>query len=218
MEIGIQPVTAFARFFEATPGNSVKVVRDARLFQSDPGSYIKRAYYGPFLSALKQTHWKGTDLATFESKLEDVVMEIAGSNSKGRAAKEKRYRDLGKDYITYWQQYPDSQPFEVPEAVTAIAKLRLCVTAELGIRVGSDEFALEPYFRLPQPTRLYRQAIQHITQQARQNVWHSDWIAAIYDVDRKTRLPDICVNPRDLGIALQGAAANFIQIWNSIEL
>ena len=216
MEIDTQPMTAFARFFEATPSQKVRMVRDARLFQSDPGGYIQRAYYGAFRNALRQTHWIGHDLATFEAKLEDVVAELRLTGKQ--PAKLEHYKELGESYVGYWRQYPDLEVFEVPTAETEIAGLKIRITGDVGMRFGGDEYALEPYFRAPRPTRLFRQAVQYITEQARQGVWNPNWVANIYDARRRLLLQELRVRPQDLRIGLDGAAADFQQIWQSLEL
>ena len=217
MEIHTIPLTAFARFFEATPGNRVRMVRDARLFQSDPKGYQFRAYYGVFRNSLRQTHWNGTDLDTFEAMLDDAIAKLATTSRRGHEAKEGNFRELGKDYISFWNQYPDTHVFEVPAVETEIAGLRLRVTAEFGIGFGGDEYALDPHFRAPKPTRLFRQAVQYITEQARQGVWNPNWIARIYDVRRKIILPELRIRPQDLRVGLEGAAADFKQQWSSLE-
>ncbi|MCH7787353.1 MAG: hypothetical protein IIC22_07570 [Chloroflexi bacterium] len=209
-------MTAFARFFEATALQKVRMVRDARLFQSDPTGYIQRAYYGSFRNALRQTHWNGTDLATFEAKLDDVIAELRSTGKQ--PAKPEHFRELGESYVSYWKQYPDLQVFDVPTAETEIAGLRIRVFGNVGISFGVDNYALEPYFRAPKPTRLFRQAVQYITEQARQGVWNPNWIATIYDARLKQLLPEIRVRPLDLRIGLEGAAADFQQIWRSLEL
>mgnify|MGYP001614309910 CR=1 FL=1 len=91
------------------------------------------------------------------------------------------------------------------------------MTAELGISFGGTDYALAVYFRAPKPTRLYRQAVQYLTQQARSRVWSPEWVAATYDVRRRHILPDLQIRPQDLRIALEGAAANFQQIWESLD-
>ena len=211
MEIYTQPLTAFARFFEATPRLKVTMVRDARLFQSDPQGYYLRAYYGAFRNVLRQTHWRGSDLATFEAKLDDIIAE------QNIPAKQEHYRALGKAYVSFWNPYLGASVFEVPPVETEIAGLRIRVTAEFGINFGGDDYALEPYFRVPKPTRLFRQATQFITEQARQHVWNPNWHAAIYDVRRKLILPEMRIRTQDLRIGLEGAAADFQQIWKSLE-
>ena len=216
MELGTQPMTAFARFFEASPTQKVKMVRDARLFQSDPQGYQGRAYYGQFRHALWLTHWRGSDLVTFEAKLDDVIAELRFKDKQ--PAKPEHYRVLGDAYVDYWKGYPDAQVFEVPTAETEIAGLTIRVAGIVGINLGGDEYALEPYFRAPKPTRLFRQAVQHVTEQARQGIWNPNWHANIYDVRRKLFLQDMRVRPQDLRIGLEGAAADFQQIWRSLEL
>ncbi|MDO8614670.1 MAG: hypothetical protein Q7T33_02900 [Dehalococcoidia bacterium] len=211
MEINEVPLTAFARFFEATPAEKVKMVREARLFQSDPGGYALRAYYGAFRNALRRTHWKGSDLGTFGATLDDVIAE------QKSAPKQEHYRDLGKAYVDYWNLYDEAAIFPVPDAEVEIAGLRLRVNAELGISFGGTDYALAVYLRAPKPTRLYRQSVQYLTQQARSGVWNPEWHAATYDVRRKVILPDLRIRPQDLRLALEGAAANFVQIWNSLD-
>jgi hypothetical protein len=211
MEIHTQPLTAFARFFEASPSQKVTMVRDARLYQSDPDGYVQRAYYGAFRNVLKRTHWKGSDLGTFEATLADVIAE------QRITAKQEHYRDLGKAYVEFWAQHDDTATFSVPDAFTEIAGLKLRVTAELGISFGGEDYALAVYLRAPRPTRLYRQAVEYITQQAKSRVWHPEWHAATYDVRRRVILRDLQIRPQDLRLALEGAAANFQQIWKSLE-
>ncbi len=211
MEINEVPLTAFARFFEATPSEKVKMVREARLFQGDPGGYALRAYYGAFRNALRQTHWRGSNLGTFEATLDDV---IADQNSE---PKRQHYRDLSKAYIDFWKTHDDAEIFPVPVAEMEIAGLKLRVTAELGISYGGADYALAVYLRAPKPTRLYRQAVQYLTQRARSGQWNPEWTAATYDVRRRIILPDLQMRPQDLRLALEGAAANFQQIWNSLE-
>lgn len=214
MEIGTQPMTAFARFFEATPSQKVRMVRDARLFQNDPEGYTQRAYYGAFRNALRQTHWSGTDLITFEAKLEDVIAELRLTGKQ--PAKLEHYKELGESYVDYWRQYPDLGVFEVPTAEAEIAGLRIRIAGEMGIRIGGDEYALEPYYRAPRPTRLFRQAIQYKTEQARQGARNPNWVANICDARRRQLLPQLRVRPQDLRIGLDGAAADFQQFLRSL--
>lgn len=210
MEIHTQPITAFARFFKAKPALKVRMVRDARLCQSDPKGYRLRAYYGDFRNALRRTHWNGSDLSTFEATLEDVI-------AQQKIAKQEHYRNLGKAYINFWNRYPDARVFEVQTVETEIAGLGIRVTADLGISFGGDDYVLEPYFRAPRPTRLFRQAVQYLTEQARLHVWNPNWNAAIYDVRRQLLLPQMRIRTQDIRIGLEGAAADFRQIWNSLE-
>lgn len=211
MEIHTQPLTAFARFFEASPSLKVTMVRDARLFQTDPAGYVQRAYYGSFRNVLRQTHWKGSDLGTFEATLDDVIAE------QKIDAKQQHYRELGQAYVDHWRTRDDTAVFPVPEAEMEIAGLKIRVTAELGISFGGVAFALAVYLRSQKPTRLYRQAVQYLTQEARSRVWDPEWTAATYDVRRKIILPDLQIRPQDLRLALEGAAANFQQIWKSLD-
>lgn len=211
MQIDTQPLTAFARFFEASPSQKVTMVRDARLYQSDPSGYAQRAYYGVFRNVLKRTHWKGSDLGTFEATLEDVIAEQKVSS------RQEHYRDLGKAYVAFWSLHDDVAVFPVPPAEMEIAGLKLRVTSELGVGFGGNDYALEVYFRAPKPTRLYRQAVQYLTQQARSSKWSPEWVVATYDVRRKLILPDLQIRPQDLRLALEGAAANFQQIWESLD-
>lgn len=217
LEIHTMPLTAFARFFEATPAAKVRMVRDARLFQSDPDGYRMRAYYGEFRNALKRTHWQGTDLDTFEASLEEKIANLAKSARRGHDAKEEHYRDLGEAYRSFWSQYPDATMFEVPPAETEIAGLKIRITAEFGVCFGGDDYVLEPYFRAPKPTRLFRQAVQYITEQARPGIWNPNWHARIYDARRKIILPEERVRPQDLRHGLRGAAADFQETWRSLE-
>ena len=150
------------------------------------------------------------DLATFEATLDDVIVQ------QNVSAKQEHYRLLGESYIGFWKPY-ETAVFEVPTVETDIAGLKVRVTAEFGICFGGDDYALEPYFRAPKPTRLFRQAVQYITEQARQQVWDAEWHAAIYDVRRKLILPELRIRPQDLRIGLEGASADFQQIWRSLE-
>ena len=223
VEVGTLAMTAFARFFEATPQRKVTMVRDARLFQAEPLKYKYRAYYGAFRNALRQTHWKGTDLPTFEAKLDDVTEELRLAGRKGNASKRERYQNLGNSYVRFWGQYDDIELIRIPEIYTEIhtqiAGLKIRVSAELGVRISGVEYALDPYFRKPRPTKLFREATWVLTEQARQNTWDSRWTAAVYDVDRRIILPEPRItNPRDLIAGLEGAAANFLQIWKVLEI
>jgi hypothetical protein len=212
MEIGRQPMTAFARFFEATPAEKVKMVRDARLFQSDPAGYAQRSYYASFRNVLRRTHWSDSDLGTFEATLDDVIAEL---NSQ---PKQQHYRDLGKAYIDYWRNYGDASIFRVRAVEMEIAGLKLRVAPEVGVSFGGDSYALEVYFRAQPPTRLYRHSVQYLAQQAKaKSAWNPDLRPAIYDVRRRKILDDLQIRPQDLRLALEGAAANFQQIWESLD-
>lgn len=119
--------------------------------------------------------------------------------------------------MDFWEQYPDLQVFEVPTVETEIAGLRIRISGEVGMSFGGDDYALEAYLRARRPTRLYRQAVQYITEQARQGIWNPNWIANIYDMRGKQLLQDLRVQRQDIRIGLDGAAADFQQQWRSLE-
>jgi hypothetical protein len=216
MDINTQPLTQFARFFEATPTVKVRMVRDARLFQSDPKGYMGRAYYGLFRNALGQTHWSGSDLTTTKAKIDDVIAELRFGGKQ--PAKPEHYQALAEYYLHFWKRRKDTSVFEVPTTEIEIAGLRIRLTGQLGISFGGDDYVLEPYFRTQKPTRLFRQAVQYLTEEARQGVWNSNWHAAIYDVRQELILPDIRLRAQDLRIGLEGAAADFQQQWKSYDV
>lgn len=209
MEIKSVPIATFARFYEATGPRKVTMVRDARIFQSDPTGYSGRDYYRDFRNTLKQTHWQTNKISTFEAALDALVAEqtIAG--------KQEHYRTLGEAYIKVWKKH-DAHFFRVPTVSLEIAGLNIRVVTEVGMRFHGDNLALKLLLTAPRPTRQFRQAVQHLTARGRDPSWRADLQAAIWDVRREEILPQLPI-PKDFQLALEGQAMAFRQIWDSLE-
>ncbi len=205
MEIKQVPITSFARFYGATGPQKVKIVRDARQFQSDPRGYGGRDYYMNFRNALKRTHWRTDDIVSFEAELDSLVAEQR--NEK----KQEHYRELGEAYINFWKKH-DAQFFEVPKASLTVAGLNIRVVTEVGMRYSGENLALKLLMTAPRPTRQFRQAVQHITAQSDQP---PDLQPAMWDVRREEILQPVSI-PRDFQIMLEGQAVAFQQIWDRL--
>jgi len=207
MEIGNVAIATFARFFEATPSGRVRVVRDARLFQSDPKSYAKRDYYFDLRNTLRQTHWQTNDISTFEAALDPL---IAKQTIPG---KQEHVRTIGRAYIDFWKKR-DAQFFRVAPSIVEITGLRIHVVAEVGMRYNGDNLALKLALAAPKPTRHFRQVIQYLTTEGLRN--RPNLQQAIWDVRREEILPHVPI-PRDFRLALEGEAVAFRQIWESLN-
>lgn len=207
MEIGTIPMTAFARFYEATPPAKVIMVREARLMVSDPRGYRGRDYYLDLRNTLRQTHWATNDIATFEAALGPLVAHqvIPG--------KKEHYQKVGDAYIAFWKKR-GATFFRVPDCLIDIAGLKIRVAPEVGMSYGGDKLALKLALPAPRPTRQFRQAVQYLTAQGR-GEWPHDWQAALWDVRREEVLPPVSV-PRDLALALEGQAMAFQEIWKRL--
>ena len=209
MEMKPVAIATFARFYGATGPQKVKMVRDARLFQSDPRGYSARDYYGNFRNALKQTHWQTDDIATFEAALDSLVAE---QNDPG---KQDHYRELGEAYIKFWRKH-DARFSDVSNVSLTLAGLDIRVVTEVGMRYHGDNLALKLLLTAPRPTRQFRQAIQHLTELGSKGKWPSELQPGIWDVRREEILPKVSI-PKDFQLALEGQAMAFRQIWESLD-
>ncbi len=209
MEIKAVAIATFARFYGATGPQKVKMVRDARLFQSDPRGYSARDYYGDFRRALRQTHWQTDNIATFEAKLDSLVA------TQTIPGKSEHYRELGEAYIKFWKKH-DAHFFRVPDASITVAELDIRVVTEVGMRYGQDRLALKLLLTAQKPTRQFRQAIQHLTDEARRGTRSANLQPGIWDVRREDVLPRVSI-PKDFQLALEGQATAFRQIWDSLD-
>lgn len=209
MEIKPVAIATFARFYGATGPQKVKIVRDARLFQSDPKGYGGRDYYANFRNALKQTHWQTNDIKTFEGALDSLVEE------QRDAVKQEHYRELGESYIRFWKK-KGGDFFAVPTVSLSLAGLTIRVATEVGMKSKGDTLALKLLLSAPAPTRGFRQAIQHLTSRASRNKWPTDYQALIWDVRREEILTPVSI-PKDLHVALQGQAMAFQGMWESLD-
>jgi hypothetical protein len=208
MEIRNVPVAAFARFSEATMGQRVRVVRDARLYRSDPTSYAQRDYYFDLRNTLRKTHWQpgSHGLEAFEAAIDPMV---ARQKARGKA---EHYRVISAAYLDFWQKR-DAQFFAIPPSHVDLAGLAINVTAEIGMKYGGDNLALKLVLTAPKPTRHFRQVIQFLSDEAYEN---RAFQPAIWDVRRHEILPRV-PTPRDFRLALEGDAMAFQQIWQSLD-
>jgi hypothetical protein len=210
MEINAIPMAAFARFYEATGPQKVAMVRDARLYQSDPDGYTGRDYYYDLRNTLRQTHWKTDDIAIFEVALDPLL------SRQKQEGKREDYRAIGQAYISFWRKR-DAHFFDIPGAQIDLAGLPIRVSTEVGMVYHGDNLALKLWFNAPRATRAFRQAIKYMMEQGRHPAaWRQDWQAAIWDVRREEVLPEV-PTPRDLERALEGQAGAFQQIWKRLE-
>lgn len=210
MKIVPIPMAAFARFYEATGPQKVAIVRDARLYLSDPEGYIGRDYYYDFRNTLRQTHWRADDISVFEAALDQLV---ARQKQEG---KREHYREIGRAYINFWRKRA-AHFFVVPVAQIDLAGLPIRVSVEVGMVYHGDNLALKLWLNAPRATRGFRQAIKYMMEMgSSQAAWRQDWQAAIWDVRREEVLPPVPI-PKDLGRALAGQAGAFQKIWEELE-
>ncbi len=67
------PMASFARFYEATGPQKVRIVRDARMYLSDPMGDAGRDYNWDFRNTLKWTHWQTDGISFFEAALAPLI-------------------------------------------------------------------------------------------------------------------------------------------------
>jgi hypothetical protein len=209
VEIGNVAVATFARFSEATMAQRVRVVRDARVYRSDPKSYAQRDYYADLRNTLRKTHWQsGTDgLEAFEAAVDGM---LARQKVRGRA---EHYKAISAAYLDFWKKRDNAQFFPIAQSHVDLAGLTINVTAEVGMRHEGVNLALKLIFTAPKPTRHFRQVIQFLSEEAYEN---RDLSPAIWDVRREYLLPRVPI-PRDFRLALEGDAMAFQQIWRSLD-
>ena len=208
MTLSDVPVATFARFYEATGPQKVRMVRDSRLYQSDPRGYIARDYYLDFRNTLRQTHWATNDIATFEAALDGVI------DKQKVAGKREHYRQLGDAYINFWKKREGAEFFNIEREFVPVAGLSIRVGIETGVKIHGDELAVKFSFAAPRPTRAFRQVVQHLTGKA---LTPSPMLQpVICDVRREELLPTVPI-PKDFQMALEGQAGAFRQIWESLD-
>ncbi len=207
LEIDSVPVATFARFFEATAPHKVRIVRDSRLYQSDPKGYRARDYYLEFRNTLRQTHWLTNNISTFEAALDHLV------SKQKDAGRQEHYRKLGEAYISFWKKR-DADFFDIRQEIVPVAGLSIRVVSEVGMRYGGDELALKLSLSAPKPTRSFRQVIQHLSGQALTR--NPKLQPLLWDVRREEILPPVPI-PRDFQLALEGQAGAFRQIWEGLD-
>ncbi len=208
MKIVTIPVSTFGRFVEASPSQKVKVVRDSRLYQSDPQGYAARDFYRDFRNTLKQTHWQTNDISRFEAALPSLI------SRQGIAGKRDHFQKLGEAYIAFWKKHDGANCFDLKPEVVSMADLDIRGVAELGLREHGDALAVKLSLPAPRPTRLFRQVIQYVNGQAL--VRNSHLQPVIFDVRRETILQPAPI-PREFQLALEGEAMAFRQIWEGLD-
>lgn len=210
MQVGPIEMSSFARFYEATGPQKVVIVRDARLFQSDPDSYAGRDYYFDLRNTLRQTHWATGDVATFQNALDALCAR------QKQPGKQDHLRAIGENYVRFWSK-PGARTFEVPRAQISLAGLPIRVSAEIGMDYQGDRLAVKMWFNSPRATRAYRQSVKFMMDQAiTDGSWANAWQPVILDVRRAEILPPVPI-PRDLRRALEGQAGAFLQIWGGLD-
>ena len=200
------PMTAFARFYDASGPEKVRVVRDVRLMASDPQGYRGRDYYFQLRNLLRQTHWQTDDIDTFEDALDRLV-------SNARPDKKEHYRKIGQAYIDFWRKR-DGHCFDVPVSMVDVAGLPIRVSLEVGMGYAGNDLALKIWWNAPRPKRAFRQTVQYLTELASAG-WPPHWSTALWDVRRDELLPPVRI-PKDFAFALEGQAVAFRQIWVSL--
>ncbi|MGD9935693.1 MAG: hypothetical protein AB7T37_18500 [Dehalococcoidia bacterium] len=201
------PAATFARFYEATGPQKVRIVRDSRMYQSDPKGYRARDYYREFRNTLRQTHWATNNIANFAAALDGLVN---GQTIKG---KDEHYRKVGEAYIHFWEKR-GADYFTIQREFVPLAELSIRVRPEVGMKYNGDQLALKLALAAPRPTRAFRQVIQHLTEQAL--VAAPEYQTAVWDVRREEILPRVPI-PKDFQLALEGQAMAFKQIWESLD-
>ncbi len=210
MEIGNVALATFARFSEASMSQRVRVVRDARLFRSDPESYTGRDYYFDLRNTLRKTHWQpgAGSIEAFEAALDTLLAKA--DKVKGRA---DHYEAISEAYITFWKKQ-DAQFFPVAPSNVELAGLSIHVTAEVGMRYDGNNLALKLILTAPKQTRHFRQVIQFLSDEAFLN--RPNLQPAIWDVRRGEILPRVPI-PKDFRLALEGDAAAFRHMWGGMD-
>ena len=159
MEIQPIPLAIFARFYEARRPQQVTIVRDARLFQSDPKGYAGRDYYRGLRNTLRQTHWETDDITIFESALGPLISQQTNET------KRDHYQQVGAAYIAYWRDN-DARFFGgIPDARVDLAGLQIRVSTEVGMIRHGDHWALKLWLNAPRPTLGFRQAVRYLPEQ-----------------------------------------------------
>ena len=200
------PMTMFARFYDATGPEKVRVVRDARIMASDPQGYRGRDYYLQLRNLLRQTHWQTDDIDTFEDALGYLIADT-------RHDKREHYDAIGRAYVDFWRRRQASC-FEVPPSTVQIAGLSVRVSLEIGMKYSGNDLALKIWWNAPRPKKAFRQAAQFLTELASAD-WPAHWTPALWDVRREEILPPLRI-PRDFAFAVEGQAMAFQQIWTSL--
>lgn len=208
LDIGKVALATFARFSEASMSQRVRVVRDARIFRSDPKSYAQRDYYFDLRNTLRKTHWQGESggLDAFEAAVDPMLQR---QKVRGKA---EHYKTVSEAYLDLWKKR-DAQFFRIPARDVDLAGLAIHVTAEVGMRYDSNSLALKIVFAAPKPTRHFRQVIQFLSEEAYEG---QPLQPLIWDVRRQDILPRV-PTPRDFRLALEGDAMAFQQIWRSLD-
>jgi hypothetical protein len=209
MEIKPIPVAAFARFYESSSLNKVVRARNAHLMVTDPEAYRIRDHYLDLRNTLAKTHWKTGEIADFEKALGPLVNEQADSR------KGEHYLMAGEAYVDFWKKQ-EAEYFKVPSSDIRIAGLPIEVTTEVGMRRRGESFALKLWFNAGKPTRQFRQAVYYMTDRVRNGGWREDWRLGVWDLRRQVILMPTPL-PREFGLALEGQAAAFRQIWSRLE-
>ena len=209
MQISNIPMTTFARFYEATGPQKVSMVRDARLYQTDPKGWAGRDYYRELRLALRNSHWQTDDIASFEAALEPLL------ESQQQAGRREHFEKIGRAYIKFWKKN-DARLFDTPSpSVVTLGGLGIRLSNDLGMRRSGDSLVLKVWWNAPRPTRAFRQAVQYLTGRGKDG-WHADWHGALWDVRREEILPPVNT-PKDLYLALEGQAGAFREIWASLD-
>ena len=206
-EIGVVPLTMFAKFYDATGPQKVSIVRDVRMMLSDPRGYRRRDYYFDLRNTLRRTHWKTNDIQTFENSLGPLLASVT------QISKRDHYAAIGTAYIDFCRRR-DVSCFDVIGSSYEIAGLPIRMSVDTGLTVGGQDIVLKLWFNAGKPKRSYRQAVQYLMNHTIFN-WPSDWTHALWDVRRKAVLPEVRI-PRDFGIAVSGQASAFQQIWRDL--
>jgi hypothetical protein len=208
MDIKPIPMAAFARFYEASPLNKVVRARNARLMVTDQEAYQVRDYYMDLRNLLSETHWKTGDVASFERALGKLI-----DDQEDRRKKE-HFLSTGRAYIDFWREQK-AEYFSVPVSVIEIAGLPIEVVIEVGMRCQGVSFALKLWLNAAKPTRQFRQAVYYMTEMGRNEGWDEEWQPAVWDVRRQSVLTPVPL-PREFGLAMEGQAAAFKQMWKKV--
>ncbi len=195
-------ISTFARYYESTDSLKWRIVENFLSPQRD--------FYWALRNALAETHWQSDDISTFEAALGGLVASLRSP------AQRDHYRKLGENYISFWKSRPGAHVFTVPIAETEIAGLRIRVNPEIGMAYGSDYLALKLYLRAKSPTRKYREAMQHITNKAKQHAWNPNWLPVLFDVRRQDPLVRIPL-PTQFDLAIEAQAVAFLHTMERLR-
>lgn len=202
MEMRELPISTFARYFEASDQQKLRIVDQTFSSGMD--------YYWALRNTLAETHWRSDDIGTFEAALDGLLGSVKSATQR------EHYRKLAQGYIDFWQRYPGAHVFSVPTGHTEINGLPIRVNTDIGMAYGNDFFAIKLFLRAAPPTTKYRQAVQHVTALATRHEWNPNWQATLLDVRRGLLLHAMPL-PWKFDLAVGAQAAAYRHTWEQMR-